>query len=34
MIMKQEQKKTGLDTVEKDRGGKSKLFNSKETAIL
>ena len=25
---------TGLDTVEKDRGGKSKLFNLKETAIL
>ena len=25
---------TGLDTGEKDRGGKSKLFNSKETAIL
>ena len=25
---------TGLDTVEKDNGGKSKLFNLKDTAIL
>ena len=24
----------GLDTVEKDNGGKSKLFNLKDTAIL
>ena len=27
-------KETGLDTVEKDRGGKSKLFNLKDTVIL
>ena len=27
-------KETGLDTVEKDRGGKSELFNLKDTVIL
>ena len=29
-----ETEETGLDTVEKENGGKSKLFNLKDTAIL